>query len=251
MTIDGTDQIHASTPHPDDALAAYALGILDADERALVEAHLAGCASCRAELARQEEVVGELGFAPDPVPPSADLRNSLLSEIHQAPVTPAPRRLRPRVVFLAAAAAIALVSIVVLAAMLARTMDQRDDARHGEREIAEYISNGGTLSALMPAPDAPADVTPGHGTLAVAPSQDQAMLVVHGLSPSVDGRRYMAWAERDGGRVRLGELVVDADGVGWLVLNAPEPMSAYDTVGVTRFSPDAPDGEPFLVASIQ
>jgi anti-sigma factor RsiW len=249
MTTDRSDQLHSSTSHPGDALAAYALGVLDADERAAVEAHLAGCASCRAELARQEEVAGLLGLAAEPVPPSRGLRDALLSEIREKPIQAAPRTLRPRIVFLAAAA-IALVSIVVLAALLARTIDQRDDARLGEQEIAEYISNGGTLSALIPAPDAPADVRAGHGTLAVAPSQDQAMLVVHGLNPSVDGRGYMAWAERDGDRVRLGELKVDADGVGWLVLTAPEPMSAYDTVGITRFSPDAPDGEPFLVAPI-
>jgi hypothetical protein len=35
------------------------------------------------------------------------------------------------------------------------------------------------------------------------------------------------------------------------VLAAPEPMSTYETVGITRFSDDAPEGEPFLVASVE
>ena len=38
-------------------LEAYALDVLDADERALVEAHLASCADCRALVARYEEVL--------------------------------------------------------------------------------------------------------------------------------------------------------------------------------------------------
>ena len=36
--------------HPLDDLALYALDALDPDEARAVEAHLAGCPSCRAEL---------------------------------------------------------------------------------------------------------------------------------------------------------------------------------------------------------
>lgn len=45
----------------------YALGQVDADERAELEAHLAGCASCRSALARERELQRALGEAmPDP-----------------------------------------------------------------------------------------------------------------------------------------------------------------------------------------
>ena len=37
------------TDHPLDDLAAYALGVLDPDETARVDAHLTSCASCRSE----------------------------------------------------------------------------------------------------------------------------------------------------------------------------------------------------------
>lgn len=252
MSTDRTDLSH-HPDHPEDAIAAYALGVLDADERAGLEAHLAGCAACRAELERHEAVVGALGFTAAPVAPGTGLRASLLAEIRQADsaAAPAPRRFGLPTIALAAAAIVAIVSIAVLAILLARTMDERNDARVAEQEIAEYLASGGTLSPLVPAADAAADVQPGHGSLAVGPSQDQAMLVVHGLAPSGGGRRYMAWAERNGDRVRLGEVRVNDQGVGWLVLTAPEPMSAYDIVGINRFLPDAPEGEPFLVATIQ
>lgn len=249
MTSDVTHH-RSKTSHPDDALAAYALGVLDADEAAEVETHLAGCATCRAELARQEEVVGSLGFGAVPVPPSDSLRNRLLAEIHQPAPEPAPRRLPLSRVALAAAALVAIASIAVLAVLLAQAIDERDAARYGEQRMASYLADGGTLSPLLPAPDAPADVSAGNGSLAIAPSDDKAMLVVYDLQPTSDGWRYTAWAERDGDRLRLGEVEVDDRGVGWLVFYPPEPMSEYDMVGINRSTPDADDSEPFLIATV-
>ena len=56
-------------------LGAHALGRLDGEERAGLEAHLEGCPACRAELAALEPVVGMLPhadparFGPAPQPP--------------------------------------------------------------------------------------------------------------------------------------------------------------------------------------
>jgi hypothetical protein len=58
-----------------ESLGAYALGQLDGDERAGLEAHLDGCAQCRAELALLEPVAQMLPhadparFGPAPQPP--------------------------------------------------------------------------------------------------------------------------------------------------------------------------------------
>jgi anti-sigma factor RsiW len=250
MIRDQTNKAH-QPDHPTDALSALALGLLELDERAELETHLAGCAACREELARQEAVAGELGFAAMPVPPRPELRAALLSEIRQLDVNPAsPRRFAPLTLALAAAAILAIASIVVLAALLARAIDERDDARYGEQRMAAYLADGGTLSPLLPAPDAAADVQAGNGSLAIAPSDDKAMVVVYDLPPTSDGWRYMAWAEHDGDRIRLGEIQVDDEGVGWLVFYPPEPMSTYETVGINRYPPDADDSEPFLIATV-
>lgn len=252
MARDQTNQSRVPDHHPSDALAALAFGLLEPDERAELEAHLAGCATCREELARHEAVAGELGFAATPVSPRPELRATLLSEIRQHDSTPpSPRRFPPLRLALAAAAILAIASIVVLAALLARAIDERDDARYGEQRMAAYLAHGGTLSPLLPAPDATADVQAGNGSLAIAPSDDKAMVVVYDLPPTSDGWRYMAWAEHDGDRIRLGEVQVDDRGVGWLVFYPPEPMSTYETVGINRYSPDADDSEPFLVAAVE
>lgn len=236
---------------PHEAIAAYALGVLDDGERREVEAHLAACPACRAELGRYEDVVGDLGVMATSIPPGPALRERVVADIRSSSASTPLRRRQVPLVWLAVAASIALLSLVAVGFLLAVTIDERDDARYSEHEIAEYLKDGGTLSALVPAPGAPEDVSEGHGALAVAPDQPGAMLVVYDLPASGGGNRYVAWAERDGEQVELGELDVNDQGIGWLRLYGPEPMSTYETVGITRYSPDAPDGEPFLVAPIR
>jgi anti-sigma factor RsiW len=51
-------------PHDLDELSGYALGALDADETARVEAHLRECSDCRAELAELRLVTDELDRLP-------------------------------------------------------------------------------------------------------------------------------------------------------------------------------------------
>jgi anti-sigma factor RsiW len=252
MARDHTDHTDHGDHQPSDAIAALALGLLEPDERAELEAHIARCSSCREELDRQEAVVGELAFAATPVPPRPELRARVLSEIRNDQA--ASGRMRrfplPRLA-LAVAALLAIVSIAVLAALLARAIDERDEAQYGEQRMAAYLANGGTLSPLLPAPDATTDVQAGNGSLAIAPSDDKAMVVVYDLPPTSDGWRYMAWAEQDGDRIRLGEVQVDDQGVGWLVFYPPDPMSTYETVGINRYPPDSDDSQPFLVATVE
>ena len=247
--ITADNPIPGHEPHED--LAAYALGLLDDAERRDIEAHLASCPACRAELSRLEDVVGDLGAMATPVPPAPELRERLVADIRATPELASRWRRQVPLTWLAVAASIAVISLIALGLLLAVTIEERDDARHSEQEIAEYLKNGGTLSALVPAPGAPEDVSAGHGTLAIVPDRSQAMLVVHDLPTSGGGYRYVAWAERDGQRDELGELAVNEQGVGWLLLYGPEPMSIYETVGITRYSPDAPDGEPFLIAPMR
>ena len=62
-----------------DAVAAYALGALDAAERQAFEAHLATCATCQAELREMRRVVAGIGQATTPVAPPADLKARVIA----------------------------------------------------------------------------------------------------------------------------------------------------------------------------
>ena len=253
----------------DETLGAYALGVLDVHEQSGVEAHLVACANCRAALECYALMVGALGVAVTPAPPPAQLRATLLNATRPGVALPERNPRRPRrltfpvgwrqgtvivphvaAIGLSAAAALLLVAVVTMGVILDRTIDARNEARYGQGEIAEYLSGAGELAALVPAVGAPTGAPADSGTLAVAPEQPGAMLIVHGLAPTGDGRRYETWAARGGKRVALGELHVGDDGSGWIYLHAQEPMTSYETVGITRFTSEARGGEDFLIAQM-
>ena len=60
-----------------ESIAAYALGALDADDVAALEAHLQTCESCRAELAAYRALSENLVAATPPREPSPALRKRL------------------------------------------------------------------------------------------------------------------------------------------------------------------------------
>lgn len=100
-------------------LGAFALGRLEGDERAGLEAHLDGCAECRAELAALRPVARMLPYAdPErfesaPVPP-ADLGQRIAATIEGEKERQRRRRQRRRFGGLALGGAAAALAAVVL-----------------------------------------------------------------------------------------------------------------------------------------
>ncbi len=70
-----------------DLSEAYALEALDGDERAGFEAHLAACAACQGEVARQRAVLSALPQGLPPAPAAGGLREQIL-DLADAPRTP-------------------------------------------------------------------------------------------------------------------------------------------------------------------
>jgi anti-sigma factor RsiW len=93
------------------SLGAYALGHLDADERAALEAHLDGCADCRAEVDSLGSLAHLLPLADParfdrPAPkPAADLGDRIAATIGQERHVHRRQRQRRRFAFGFAAAA--------------------------------------------------------------------------------------------------------------------------------------------------
>ncbi|MEQ3552910.1 zf-HC2 domain-containing protein [Pseudonocardia nematodicida] len=96
-----------------ESLGDFAIGRLDAEEAATVQAHLDGCADCRAELAEVSSVLGplstvdaaRLGDAPVPSP---DLGDRIVAAARAEGRAAERGRSTPRRLTLAAAAAVAL-----------------------------------------------------------------------------------------------------------------------------------------------
>jgi anti-sigma factor RsiW len=168
---------------PDDVhelSALYALDVLDDDERASFERHLAECERCRAELAGLRDAAGSLAFAVEGPAPPSELRARILDAAHaegQNVVVLRPRR--SFAVSVAAAVAVAAsaaaVAFGVWAASLHRSLSH-------ERETVSVLSD--TRARHIPLRGA-------RGQLVVAPS-GAAVLAVD-LPKLPKGKTYEAW----------------------------------------------------------
>ena len=159
--------------------ALYALDVLDADERARFEEHLAECEQCQGELASLRDTASSLAFVPGPPPPTA-LRERILERARAEPsnvVSLAGRRSLATSVAaaLAVAATAAAVGLGIWAATLHHSLSQ-------ERSATKVLRD----------PNARRIDVPGKaGQLVVAPSGDAVLSVSLPRAPK--GKTYEAW----------------------------------------------------------
>ncbi|MGH2562379.1 MAG: anti-sigma factor family protein [Thermomicrobiales bacterium] len=249
-------------------LPAYALRALDRAESVSVAGHLADCPTCRAALSAYEAVVEDLNAAM-PIAPPAGLRDRVLASATQvspglttpnppspairngraAAVASSPRRLRLVTFGLAAAAVVLIAAVAVLAALLADSRESRDEAAAGEVQLASYLSAGGNVTAMNSLSAANYGYSFGQGSLVTAPNMPP-MIVVGGCPESDDDHEYRVWVERDGDRTRVGVLTVGNEGSGWLTFEPPEPLTSYDSIGVTMVTGDNARSDLFIGATV-
>lgn len=208
-------------------VTAYALDALDDRERELFESHLAGCAECRAELDGFEPVISGLARAQATAPP-ADLKARVLAQVAEtpqlAPVGESPgsapvvslsdRRRRP-VVWLASAAAVALLVVGAVALVGLRGGETVDDVRAAPDAVT--VSLPATADA-----GAPAIVE-----IVWSDSRDQVAVFADGLPDPGPGFVYELWAIAGGAPVPAG-------------LFEPDDGSIRDVADVTDFADEAP-----------
>lgn len=144
------DRLPPQDPHLD--VGAYVLGVLDEQDRAAFEAHLAGCPQCTAELAELdglEPLLAEFasyGGEADPLPaPGPRLLDGLLGEARAL-----RRRRRGRRLVLAAAAAVLVVGgPAVTAAVLDAGSPPAVQAAALHSATSTSTAAGGTVSATV------------------------------------------------------------------------------------------------------
>ena len=209
--------------------ALYALDVLDADERARFEEHLAACDRCTSDLAGLRDAATALAFVDSPAPPTA-LRSRILTAARAEPsnVVALPRRrsaaLSAAVAFAVAASA-AAVGFGIWAATLHHSLTQERSATSVLRDpLSRHVALQGTP-----------------GELVVAPSGD-AVLTVSLPSPP-KGRTYEAW---------VASPAVQPAGVfsgGLVKLSRRVPHGALVMVTLERSGGvDAPTQQPLLRA---
>jgi len=224
----------------EELLALEALGGLEPDDRARLDALLAehgsDCAEC-AELRRGfADTAAMLGTGLRPTDVSAGLDDrTVAAALAGGPAAIAPTH-RRRNALIAIAAAVVLVAVGALGGYLAapRSAEQSFISQPGVRVV----------------PFEPSDGTSGAMTLAVGPDGTQGYVIGSGLAEPPAGQTYELWTIKGGTPTSLG-CVVPSDGQ--VVLPVNGAFTTADVAAVTVESstcPSAPTTSPVMVASL-
>ncbi|WP_083847201.1 anti-sigma factor domain-containing protein [Deinococcus gobiensis] len=203
------------TTHPTELLAGHVLGNLEPREQAAVEAHLAQCPACRAEVARQRDALYGLAQAlpaADP-PPGTWERIEARRAPGAGPATPSVGRPPWWGLGLAAGVALLLAGGVASGWLFS-------PARTAQTDVQRWTAQGAAQRPLISRSGAAV------GTLLVRPD-GQALLVLG--RPAPGGQVYQAWGRRASGPragvpVSLGLTAGATLRVTW---------TGYDSVGVS------------------
>lgn len=184
-------------------LGAYALDAVDEDEAAAVEAHLADCPRCRAEVADLRETAALLAHSGADAPEG--VWDRIAAELHD---TPPPLRLElrdpsrrdPRRALKMVAYAAAAAVIVVLAVTVQRLSSHVDDL---EQARSSSIDLAAAANAAMTEPGARVarlSGAQGQSVVAVVRPNGQGYLLGDAL-PSLDHRVYELWGATESGQI--------------------------------------------------
>jgi len=175
-------------------IPAYALGALDADAVAALEAHLRTCDSCPQELAAYRAVSDSLLAVLPPQQPPAALRRRLQGSLPRAARTQ-PSRPAWSLSFgqVALGMAILLLLAINLFSVLQLQTVQREQA-----QAAQQVQTGQAALAMLAYPDTksvPINTTTAGltGTLLVDKEHNAALIVLWNLPPLPENQTYQAW----------------------------------------------------------
>jgi anti-sigma-K factor RskA len=218
-----------------DLTAAYALDALDVAERDAFEAHLQGCADCRAEVEGFRDVSSALAYGAGGPQPPPQLRSRIIERAREERTNVLPFRRRIAVPAFAAATAVAALvalGIAVWAGSLSRELDRTRAAAAARDQALAVLADPAARRVPLTTP---------HGAVVVSPA-GRAALVLVDVEPAPPGKTYEIWVIEDGEPRRAGLF----DGAPTrTVVPVARPVSAGAIVAVTledEGGVDAPQG---------
>ena len=233
----------ASSRHVEPLLGGYALGALEPQEAARVDAHVRQCRRCRISLAQYQAVAEGLLHGPPPLPPPTSVR-AVLEQRLTTGGTGRARNLRPglRTIPFPILTGMFVISVVALSLVawqmqtsLRRVENQVRAAQEAQDERARV---DGVSLALLTYPGRQVAMVSGdraYGTFLFEPRLPMAVLNAWGLPEVGSGRVFQVWLVRpDGARVSAGLFVRDADApFTRVLLDMSEPVKSFVGLGVT------------------
>ena len=231
--LQGCDEVRLALPE-------HLLGTLASEDDAAVRRHLRGCAACRRELAQLGEGLSTFARAAHQAEPPADLKDRVLQAVAEEraasgqragdavrPVaTRGPRRMRARMLAVAAAVAIAATSgWAVAQSIRASNLSER---AHAYQKFLDALGGRDVRVAELQA----AGTRPVEGTAVLYDSDGgRSWVLVLVRSPGATGTLQVI-LQSPRGRILMHPVEFDPDGDtdSWLVTSAD--LSRYDRVRV-------------------
>lgn len=228
--------------HVEDQIDAYALGILEDEAVAQVEAHLEGCQDCQRLLRQARGVVALLALAPRQAAPPAGLKQRILARIAQEerggmasalPDIPPERQgmLEALRHFFSGRRSVQIPGAAQRGAEAADEQQQLQDILRLLRSPHPAVWE---LPGTAEAPQARA-------RLLGSPEEHMAVLIVSGLEPLPPERDYQLWFLREGKPVGSAVFDVQQSGEGQILVHAPRQLGQYDLAAIT---PEPAGGSP-------
>ena len=196
-------------------IPAYALGTLDAEELAALEAHLQTCEACQAELAEYRAISDSLLTAIPPRQPSDALRKRLQSQLPTA-----QKQARPRFVwsfnqFAMGAILVMLLFLSVFSFMQMRAIQNQQASLQQQLKTNQFALSLLAYPGTKSYPIADGGAT--SGSVLLDRERNTVALVMWRLPELTPDKTYQVWLiEPDGHRISAG-------------LFRPQPDASYTT----------------------
>jgi anti-sigma-K factor RskA len=253
-----------------DLVATYALGTATPSERAAFEAHLAGCAECRAEVESLGPVVQGLALSAPPQEPPTALRGRVLEAIGESARASRPLSAGDGGVGWRTAAGLAALLVVGIgvyavslqirvsalqiefqeaAAVLARLEQEVANLRRtaDERQAALGVLGAPDLARIDLRAEAAA---PGARARAFWNRSTGLVFTASDLPAPPEGRAYQLWVLTSGSPVSAGLIHPDERGAVDIVIQTPQDLPTPAGMAVTiepAGGVPAPTGERVLL----
>jgi anti-sigma-K factor RskA len=248
------EQRDNGTETVDDLLPAYVLGVLDTDQRVMVEAAIATSPDVRFEYDRYLQVVDELNESTPLVAPPRQLHSRIALSVSDESI-PQPVPLRrasfPRVLA-AAAAALVLVLGGTVALLFGEVRDRGDQIASLEAAAANRGSADFTQPLVWSTISSDGPGSPAKGYFCRTEDGSVGWIIVEGMHTD-ENHVYQLWLVDGEEHVSGGMFATDEAGRGFGVVRVGVPVHTFSQIWITVEPPGGspqPTSDPDLKAPI-
>jgi anti-sigma-K factor RskA len=212
------------TSHVLDDLPAYALDILEPNERERIQEHLRDCPSCQAEWRAYQETIAALPLTIPQVNPPERVKQAILSRVQPVPVRQnLLETIRHWFTGPFASLRIAGVALILILSLSNLYLwDQVNKLSQMQQHGYSYVSLDGTQNSPQSS-----------GMVIYTRDGKYGLLVVNRLDQLPEDKQYQLWLVKNGQRTSGGVFSVYKSGYSVMQVHANSLLTSYESFGIT------------------